>query len=217
MPTELINILTAILGRLLLIGVFFGVSPWPNSVHAKPSRWSNMFSQLATVRSQLEVYKVQHNGDYPAADLDNGNGEWTALTEETEIDGTPSDRNGSGLGPYLNRPPINPFQDSSTIALAAAEDVGWVYTAAAGQIMAVMPASKAAAGRRDTTADVLTWDDSDRGPDSRFGSEVIGIPLWGIVRIVFFFLVHTIPVLLIIKVFDRAGPHRRTRRDGGRC
>jgi len=126
---------------------------------SESAKSSSLSSQLQTIRSQLELYQVQHNGNYPAADLDDadGSGEWTALTTETEVDGSAGDASGNEFGPYLQQPAVNSFEQSTTIGVAAAAGTGWVYNAAAGSIMAVMEATKAADLSMDTTNDVVTY------------------------------------------------------------
>ena len=50
---------------------------------------------------------MQHNGDYPTlAQM------WGNLTSTTAIDGTA----GADFGPYLQKPPTNPFTNASTLA-----------------------------------------------------------------------------------------------------
>ena len=82
---------------------------------------------LQTVRSQLELYRVQHNGDYPTLDVDN----WIALTGKTDQDGI-ANALGS-FGPYLPTPPVNPFTNGSTIG------TDWFYDKATGEFKAKLP------------------------------------------------------------------------------
>ena len=71
---------------------------------------SSLKSQLQTLRSQIELYRVKNGGTLP--DL-LGTG-WDDLVDND----------------YIQQEPVNPFQDSSTIAAAAAAGVGWVWVAA---------------------------------------------------------------------------------------
>ncbi|MEZ6190284.1 MAG: prepilin-type N-terminal cleavage/methylation domain-containing protein [Phycisphaerales bacterium] len=147
-----ILIVVVILGILAAIVI-------PQFTNASESaRSSSLTAQLQTLRSQLELYQVQHLGSYPAANCDNadGDGDWTALTAATELDGTAGNGDSNDLGPYLQQPPINAFENSSTFGAAGA-GVGWVYTPATGQIRAVMTAAKAADLNMDTTNDVTTY------------------------------------------------------------
>lgn len=129
-----ILIVVVILGILAAIVI-------PQFTNASESaRGSSLVSQLSTIRSQLELYQVQHNGDYPTlAQLQAG---WGVMVSKTLVDGT---INAAGdFGPYLQQPPVNPFEQSSTLAAAAAAGVGWVYDETTGAILAVCTAAKAA-------------------------------------------------------------------------
>lgn len=95
---------------------------------------SSLQSELQTVRSQMELYQVQHNGHYP--DLLQG---WSQLTKATDAAGRVK-ANGS-FGPYLRRPPTNPFTGSSRVVRSGevSEDAGWVFDPADGTIRAILP------------------------------------------------------------------------------
>jgi general secretion pathway protein G len=67
---------------------------------------SALRSSLHTIRSQLELYKAQHNG-------------------------TPNATSGK-YGPYLQSVPPNPIDDNATIATTQDATGGWAYDAAAG-------------------------------------------------------------------------------------
>lgn len=82
---------------------------------------SSIESQLQTIRSQIELYRVKNNGNLPDL-IVNG---WADLVG----------------GDYLQADPVNPFTGSSTIVAGASDDVGtnadgWVWDAAAGEIFA---------------------------------------------------------------------------------
>jgi len=97
---------------------------------------------------------VQHNGDYPAAGVQatDGTADWDALTSATDIAGTLA--GDDDYGPYLQKAPVNPFTNGSTVAADNSED--WQYNATTGQILAVFPGT---ATERDdlglTTSDVV--------------------------------------------------------------
>ena len=129
-----ILIVVVILGILAAIVI-------PQFTNASESaKGSSLLTQLQTIRSQVELYQIQHNGDYPT--LVQLNAAWGVMTSKTDVDGT---INAAGdYGPYLQQPPINPFEDSSSLAAAAAATVGWEYDETDGSIRAVMEATKAA-------------------------------------------------------------------------
>jgi general secretion pathway protein G len=100
-------------------------------------RASSMQSNLKTIRSQLELYKVQHNGQWPS-DLS------VQLTKYTDADGNISDTQNEQfpLGPYLVALPKNPYTGTSevtTVSDSQAEfeppegEGGWWYNSATGE------------------------------------------------------------------------------------
>jgi len=95
---------------------------------------------LRIVRGQLLLYRVHHNGYPDGADSD----AWVAqLTETTGEDG---DTDGSDFGPYVERFPVNPFNNSDTVLVdadgtsgpgqAQTNVHGWYFNAATGELWA---------------------------------------------------------------------------------
>ena len=154
--------LVEILIVVVILGILAAIVIPQFTSASETAKSSSLTSQLQTIRSQLELYQVQHNGDYPAADIDtaDGAGEWTALIGPTELNGDEGDGlNGNDLGPYLQKAPVNSFEGSSTVDVVAnaAAGVGWVYTAATGEIKAVMATAKATELNMDTANDVEVY------------------------------------------------------------
>jgi len=144
--------LVEILIVVVILGILAAIVIPQFSTASEEARSSNIVTQLQSIRSQLELYQIQHAGDYPTlAQM------WDNLTTATEIDGTAGNGDSNDLGPYLQRDPVNAFEASSTVAAAAAAGVGWQYTEATGQIMAVMEATKAADLGMDTVNDIATY------------------------------------------------------------
>ncbi|MEM1353977.1 MAG: prepilin-type N-terminal cleavage/methylation domain-containing protein [Planctomycetota bacterium] len=137
-----ILIVVVILGILAAIVI-------PQFTNASESaKFSSMLSQLQTIRSQVELYTNQHNDDYPTADGGSDSAwDWARLTSETELDGTAPEAGDIVYGPYLQKTPLNPFEDSSTVSGTpdtdgtAAAGVGWVWEG--GLLKACMEADKA--------------------------------------------------------------------------
>jgi len=124
--------LVEILIVVIILGILAAIVI-PQFTNASDSaRQSSIQSQLQTIRSQIQLYKVQHLDNFPAITTN-----WNALTSASDQNGTiPPATGQTSLGPYLQQAPINPYNNSSTIAAAAAAGVGWVYTAASGSIQA---------------------------------------------------------------------------------
>src|SRR5262245_10773326 len=76
---------------------------------------------LHTLRSQIELYRTQHNGLAPSGTL-------VELTKTTDVDGTQGTGSSFPYGPYIREIPMNPFNNSQTVTVitndpAAAGDV----------------------------------------------------------------------------------------------
>lgn len=91
---------------------------------------------LHTLRSQIELYKAQHNGIVPSGTL-------VELTTSTDIDGTQGTGANFPYGPYIREIPMNPFSNQNSVTViasdpAAAGDVtgagGWLYNDTTGGI-----------------------------------------------------------------------------------
>jgi general secretion pathway protein G len=140
-----ILIVVVILGILAAIVI-------PQFTNASESaKVSSLISQLQTIRSQLELFQVQHNGNYPTLD-----DTWAIMTSTSTAmeTGPGAGTAGSKYGPYLQQPPINPFTETAAIGNTNAD--GWDYTAASGQIKAIFVGTNQEATDLglDTTNDV---------------------------------------------------------------
>jgi general secretion pathway protein G len=96
------------------------------------ARKVNMTSQLQSLRSMVQLYRVHHRDNPPL--LVSGAG-WSLLTSKTLVDGT-VDASGS-FGPYLQSPAINPLTNSSDIVEAGStpgSPPGWYYEESTGEI-----------------------------------------------------------------------------------
>ena len=96
---------------------------------AQDTKISVVKSSLHTVRSQLELYRLQHNTTYPKLAT------WEdQMTKKTDADGTV---NASGkYGPYLLAVPVNPMDDSSAMDNTQDGDGGWAYNETTGLFQA---------------------------------------------------------------------------------
>ncbi|MBA4018203.1 MAG: redox-sensing transcriptional repressor Rex [Pirellula sp.] len=90
---------------------------------------------LHTIRSQIELFKSQHDGKVPAS-LDD-------LTKKTNTAGTVGTTSAFPYGPYLQELPANPFTGSQTVSAASSNPptaatgsatAGWLYHAASGGV-----------------------------------------------------------------------------------
>ncbi len=102
---------------------------------AEEAKDSQLEFNLNTMRSQIQLYHLQHNGSYPAT--------LAKLVVRTDVDGT---TNASGaFGPYMTGGvlPKNPKTDSNAEGVSTTgtetTGVGWLYDAATGNIWSGNP------------------------------------------------------------------------------
>ena len=134
---------------------------------------SSTVSQLQTLRSQIELYKNQHNGEYPTADGAVGSAwDWAKMTSKTDIGGTVGTTAGTHIyGPYMQQPPKNPFvlNASNTVVTTGAvapasganaagggETVAWLLDTN-GVVRASVPTTIAGEQNMDTENDVAAY------------------------------------------------------------
>src|SRR5262245_10490662 len=102
----------------------------------KDAKSSTVQFNLHTLRSQIQLYRTQHNGTAPSGTL----AELLASTDATGATGTGANY---PYGPYLRQIPVNPYSNSASVKVitndpAQAGDVtgtgGWLYVTASGSI-----------------------------------------------------------------------------------
>ncbi len=122
--------LVEILIVVIILGILAAIVIPQFTNASQDARKNSLTSQLQTIRSQIELYKLQHRDVLPDLTTD-----WTLLTEKTDENGN-TVANGATdakFGPYLQGPPSNGiFGDATTAMLvvngtAADSGHGWVY------------------------------------------------------------------------------------------
>jgi prepilin-type N-terminal cleavage/methylation domain-containing protein len=104
----------------------------------KDAKTSTVKFNLATLRSQVQLYRTQHNGTNPSATL-------VELSSATDVSGAIGSGPTFVFGPYLREVPTNPFSNSKAVKVitndpAQAGDVtsgsggGWLYNATTGNV-----------------------------------------------------------------------------------
>lgn len=129
--------LVEILIVVVILGILAAIVVPKFTDASTTAKRSNVVAQLKTIRAQLELYKLQHNDEYPTvAQM------FTNLTSETEADGTAGDSSGNEAGPYLQEAPANAFTGGATVAADNSGD--WAYNEDTGEIRAVLTAAQIA-------------------------------------------------------------------------
>lgn len=105
--------LVEILIVVIILGILAAIVIPQFTEASNDARISAMVSDLQTVRSQIELYKVQHLDQYPGT----VNGTWTIANFVPHLTGmtTPQGATGGTLGPYLQKFPTNPFNSSNAV------------------------------------------------------------------------------------------------------
>jgi len=137
--------LVEILIVVIILGILAAIVIPQFTEASNDARESALSSDLQTVRSQLELYKVQHLERYPsvnesgAADTANF---VARMTGKTDPDGK---INAAGvLGPYLQKFPTNPFVSTSAngVTFGTADPApgdgssGWYFNTSTGKFSA---------------------------------------------------------------------------------
>lgn len=106
------------------------------STSTKDAEDSQIEFNVHTLRSQIELYKVQHAGQYPAITSN-----LLALTVKTNADGTTTGT--PTIGPYLLEIPVNGRTGSATVTASTSGTEktggGWLYNSTTGKIWADSP------------------------------------------------------------------------------
>jgi general secretion pathway protein G len=121
--------LVEVLIVVIVLGILAAIVVPQFSTASDDANLSALQSNLQTIRAQLELYKIQHNGSYPT--LANFEAQMTARTDVTGAAGT-------DFGPYLLAIPPNPFSGVNTLSTTVppAATLGWYYVQATGEFRA---------------------------------------------------------------------------------
>lgn len=129
--------LVEILIVVVILGILAAIVVPQFTQASTEAKLNSLCSNLQSLRSQIELFKVQHNDVAP--NLATFEAE---MTETSSIAlATSGDKVRTSVfefGPYLERVPENPFTNLNTLVATqgAAGAAGWVYTAATGEIYA---------------------------------------------------------------------------------
>jgi general secretion pathway protein G len=95
------------------------------------ARVSGVMRQLQIVRSEIQIYRFDHNDTWP----DLVTNQWNQMLDAT--DATGAINASGGLGPYMTQMPANPINGNVVVdSTASGPTVGWVYTQSTGAIQA---------------------------------------------------------------------------------
>ncbi len=115
--------LVEILIVVIILGILAAIVIPQFTNASNDARNNSVASTLQTLRSQIELFKIQHADTPP--DL-------TALTQvlsgKTNITDTTQTAATGTFGPYVQTFPVNPLNGFSTVVNTVGTAGGWVYT-----------------------------------------------------------------------------------------
>jgi general secretion pathway protein G len=141
--------LVEILIVVVILGILAAIVIPQFTQASTEAKVNSLCSDLQTLRSQIELYKVQHNDIAPAAGAADPNfTDQMVFTSNAdgEVSGSKVRDTTYNLGPYLERVPENPFNNLATVGAIGTDDgsVGWAYDPNTGEIRSAYNAAQAA-------------------------------------------------------------------------
>jgi len=112
---------------VIILGILAAVVIPQFSDASTDARVSSLQTNLATIRGQVELFKLQHAGLYPTV-----TNFAAQMTSKTDLDGTVNATTGK-YGPYLQAVPNNPFTNppgNDVTNTAPAVTKAWYYDGA---------------------------------------------------------------------------------------
>jgi len=121
--------LVEILIVVIILGILAAIVVPQFTEASSDAKLSNLTTNLQSIRAQLELYRLHHNGSYPTNISD---GLTKATTSAGVVDAA------GAYGPYMQQFPANPFIDVAADAVKTdgVAGSGWSYTAASGAFIA---------------------------------------------------------------------------------
>jgi len=156
--------LVEILIVVIILGILAAIVIPQFTNASQDARKSNLTSQLQTIRSQIELYKLQHLDKTPTglntAGSTAGATAFAQMIVKTDADQT-ANVNGQ-FGPYLQGAPVNPLNNSSDVfvvtsdvtpgaASGANAGEGWVFNKTDGKAWATSVTGKFVFNEGDPT------------------------------------------------------------------
>jgi general secretion pathway protein G len=111
---------------VVILGILAAIIIPQFSDASADAKTSALTSDLAMIRKQIGLYRLQHNGSYPPF-----NQFEVQMTSKSNPDG--SFTGAPAYGPYLKRIPINPFTDGSDLGTGSCGTSSWYYDETTGE------------------------------------------------------------------------------------
>jgi general secretion pathway protein G len=128
--------LVEILIVVSILGILAAIVIPQYSSSTSEAQDAGLRSNLVTVRKQIELYKIHHQGLLPAAEGETHADFQRRMTQKTDEWGDP----GIKFGPYMERVPLNVYNKLSTVRIggapAGSNTDGWRFDPTTGQFQA---------------------------------------------------------------------------------
>ena len=122
--------LVEVLIVVIVLGILAAIVVPQFSEATTDAKVSALTTNLQTIRSQIQLFKMQHNDTYPTyATFAN------QMTQYTDVSGTAQATKDAthNLGPYLLSIPNNPFTATNTLSNDNAATSAWYYNQTSGE------------------------------------------------------------------------------------
>ena len=132
--------LVEVLIIVVILGILAAIVIPQFSSASEEAKLSNLVSDLQSVRSQIQLYKLQHKGVLPGAGETGTATFGDAMTKYTDANSklTATQEPADGVyGPYLQKIPKNSFNDSNEVSIGTASpsndyNSGWYFNSKTG-------------------------------------------------------------------------------------
>ncbi len=122
--------LVEVLIVVIVLGILAAIVVPQFSEATTDAKTSALTTNLQTIRSQIQLYKMQHNDTFPtyAAFVNQ-------MTQYSDVGGTAQATKDAThkLGPYLLSIPNNPFTDTNVLSNDDTASSAWYYNQTTGQ------------------------------------------------------------------------------------
>jgi general secretion pathway protein G len=126
--------LVEILIVVIILGILAAIVIPQFTNASTDARRNSLLSQLQTMRSQVQLFRLQHNDILP----DLVTNQWNQFLQKTNLGGTVDTTAAGKYGPYLESTPKNLLNQDSTVAAVGGQGpgIGWTYDVITGDVKA---------------------------------------------------------------------------------
>jgi len=126
--------LIEILMVVVIIGILASIVVPQFTDASTDAKLNALKTNLQTIRAQIQMYRMEHNGNYPT----DVNSFITQMTMASKQDGSTAAIGTAGFnfGPYLQSIPNNPYTGNNVLGSGGIGSSDWYYDGTTGQFRA---------------------------------------------------------------------------------